>query len=205
MSNRKACTFLKLFFIEKGGKKMEKLSKYLETMLNIFMAFALSLMVILVFGNVVLRYFFNSGITWSEEISRYLFVWLTFLGAIGAFKDKEHLGVDMLVKRLPTGLKKVALVISDLLMLYVLYLVLDGSWKMTLINLHSKAPATGLPLAAVYGTGILVSISMGLILINNLIKLLTNKLTDAELVLINDSEEMIDFHEKDLIKEGKQA
>jgi TRAP-type C4-dicarboxylate transport system permease small subunit len=184
---------------------MEKLSKYLETMLNIFMAFALSLMVVLVFGNVVLRYFFNSGITWSEEMSRYLFVWLTFLGAIGAFKDKEHLGVDMLVKRLPTGLKKVALVISDLLMLFVLYLVLEGSWKMTLINLHSKAPATGLPLAAVYGTGILVSISMGLILINNLIKLLTNKLTDAELVLINDSEEMIDFHEKDLIKEGKQA
>ena len=169
------------------------------------MAFALSLMVVLVFGNVVLRYFFNSGITWSEEMSRYLFVWLTFLGAIGAFKDKEHLGVDMLVKRLPTGLKKVALVISDLLMLFVLYLVLEGSWKMTLINLHSKAPATVLPLAAVYGTGILVSISMGLILINNLIKLLTNKLTDAELVLINDSEEMIDFQEKDLIKEGKQA
>lgn len=184
---------------------MDKVSRHLETMLNIFMALTLSLMVVLVFGNVVLRYFFNSGITWSEEMSRYLFVWLTFLGAIGAFKGKEHLGVDMLVKRLPTGMKKIALVISDLLMLFVLYLLLEGSWKMTMINMNSKAPATGLPLAFIYGTGILVSVGMGLILINNLYKLLFNKLKDEELILISDSEELIDYQDRDLIKEEKQA
>ena len=41
-------------------------------------------MVVLVFGNVVLRYGFNSGIVVSEEVSRWLLVWLTFLGAIVA-------------------------------------------------------------------------------------------------------------------------
>lgn len=183
---------------------MEKLSRYLETTLNIFMAVALSLMVVLVFGNVVLRYFFNSGITWSEEMSRYLFVWLTFLGAIGAFKGNEHLGVDMLVKRLPTRMKKAALILSNLLMLFSLYLVLEGSWKMTMINMESKAPATGLPLAFVNGTGILVSLAMGLILINNLYKLLFNKIKDEDLILINDSEEMIDYRNLDFEGE-KQA
>ena len=44
------------------------------------------LMVVLVFGNVVLRYLANSGITVSEELSRWLFVWMTFLGAIVALK-----------------------------------------------------------------------------------------------------------------------
>jgi hypothetical protein len=46
-------------------------------------------MVILVLGNVVLRYGFNLGITVSEEISRWLFVWLTFLGATLAMRDWE--------------------------------------------------------------------------------------------------------------------
>ena len=45
-------------------------------------AVLLAVMVVLVFGNVVLRYGFNSGITVSEELSRWLFVWMTFLGAI---------------------------------------------------------------------------------------------------------------------------
>ena len=64
-------------------------------------AFCLALMVVLVFGNVVMRYGFNSGITVSEELSRWLFVWLTFMGAIVAMKDGAHLGSDTLVSRLP--------------------------------------------------------------------------------------------------------
>lgn len=191
---------------------MNKLSRSLENTLNIIMALALAVMVVLVFGNVVLRYLFNSGITWSEEMSRYLFIWLTFLGAIGAFKNKEHLGVDMLIKRLPTKMKKVVIVISDLLILFVLYLVLDGSWKMTMINIDSKAPATGLPLAFVYGTGILVSVSMGLMTIYNLYRVIFNKIKDEDLGKISDSEELISLHEDEFVgdnimisKEEKKA
>ncbi|OLN23057.1 C4-dicarboxylate ABC transporter permease [Domibacillus antri] len=176
---------------------MNKISKLLENTLNIIMASALAIMVVLVFGNVVLRYFFNSGITWSEEISRYLFVWLTFLGAIGAFKNKDHLGVDMLVRRLPNKMKKVVLVISELLMLFVLILVLDGSWKMTMLNLGSTAPATGMPMALVYGTGIIVSLSMSLICIYNLYRILFNKMTEEEMVKTSESEELIALHDDD--------
>lgn len=60
----------------------------------------LALMVVLVFGNVVLRHVTNSGITVSEELSRWLFVWMTVLGAIVAVKEHAHLGTDMLVSRL---------------------------------------------------------------------------------------------------------
>ena len=55
----------------------------------------LAVMVVLVFGNVVLRYGLNSGITVSEEVSRWAFVWLTFLGALVALKEHAHLGSDM--------------------------------------------------------------------------------------------------------------
>lgn len=178
-----------------------KISEYLEKTLNVIMAIALAIMVVLVFGNVVLRYLFNSGITWSEEMSRYLFVWLTFLGAISAFKNNEHLGVDMVIKRLPIKMKKVTLVISDLIILFVLILILDGSWKMTLLNIDSKAPATGMPLAFVYGTGIVVSVSMGLMVFNNLYRIIFNKIKDEELVTINESEELMSLNWDETIKE----
>ena len=71
-------------------------------------ALCLAVMVVLVFGNVVLRYAFNLGITVSEELSRWLFVWMTFLGAIIAMREHGHLGVDMLVSRLPPWGKKAA-------------------------------------------------------------------------------------------------
>jgi TRAP-type transport system small permease protein len=182
-----------------------KISAFLENLLNIILASALAIMVVLVFGNVILRYFFNSGITWSEEMSRYLFVWLTFLGAIGAYQNKEHLGVDMVVKRLSKRMKKIVLVISDLLILFVLLLILDGSWKMTILNLHSVTPAVGMPLSLIYGTGILVSVSMGMITINNIYRIIFNKIADDELIAINDSEEMIAIHDEKLRKEEKQA
>jgi TRAP-type C4-dicarboxylate transport system permease small subunit len=65
-------------------------------LLKIAMVLCLVVMVVLVFGNVVLRYGFNSGITVSEEISRLCFLYLTFLGAIVAMREHLHLGVDSL-------------------------------------------------------------------------------------------------------------
>jgi TRAP-type C4-dicarboxylate transport system permease small subunit len=184
---------------------MRKISKLLEQVLNVFMVAALAFMVILVFGNVVLRYAFNSGITWSEEMSRYLFVWLSFLGAIAALKEHEHLGVDTLVRRLPIKLQKAAVILSDLLILWVLALVLEGSWKMTIINMDSTAPATGLPLAAVYGTGIVISIAMGLITLLNLYRVVFNKVKDEDLILIKDTEESAFAYEHEFKEGEKQA
>jgi TRAP-type transport system small permease protein len=63
-------------------------------LLKAAIALCLAVMVVLVFGNVVLRYLLNTGITVSEEVSRLLFVWLTFLGAIVAMREHGHLGVD---------------------------------------------------------------------------------------------------------------
>src|SRR3954464_15867496 len=94
--------------------------RLIETLLVILLA----LMVVLVFGNVVLRYALNSGITVSEELSRWLFVWLTFLGAIVAVREHAHLGVDALVRRLPPAGRRACLVVSLALMLYATWLLL---------------------------------------------------------------------------------
>lgn len=60
---------------------------------NAILALCLALMGIFIFANVFLRYAFSSGLPWAEEFVPFLFVWLVFLGAIGALKDNAHLGL----------------------------------------------------------------------------------------------------------------
>ena len=162
-------------------------------LLKVLIALFLAIMVVLVFGNVVLRYGFNSGITVSEEVSRWLFVWLTFLGAIIALREHGHLGVDSLVKRLPTGGKKAALIVSQCLMLFVTWLLLRGSWEQTVINWDVAAPASGLSSGWFYGVGVIFGISSGLVLLADLYRAVTGKLSDEELVMVKESEEQEEF------------
>src|SRR3954471_18212986 len=108
---------------------MDRLLDLYCAFLKSVIAVCLAVMVVLVFGNVFLRYVFNSGITMSEELSRWLMVWLTFLGAIVALREHAHLGVDTLVRILPPVGKRICFVLSYSLMLYADWLLLTGSWK----------------------------------------------------------------------------
>lgn len=159
------------------------------TLLKALIALFLAIMVVLVFGNVVLRYAFNTGITVSEELSRWLFVWLTFLGAIIAMREHGHLGVDTLVKRLPVTGKKICLIASQLLMLFATWLFLKGSYEQTVINWDVAAPATGLSTGIFYGVGIIFSLSTGVILLNDLYRAVTGQMSEEELVMVKESEE----------------
>jgi TRAP-type transport system small permease protein len=162
-------------------------------LLKALIALFLAIMVVLVFGNVVLRYAFNSGITVSEELSRWLFVWLTFLGAIVAMREHGHLGVDSLVKRLPALGKKACFIISQLLMLFVTVLLLIGSWEQTMINWSVTAPASGLSTGWFYGAGVVFAVSTAAILVTELVQVLTGQLAEEDLVLVKESEEQEEF------------
>jgi len=122
---------------------IDRIGHWLDSLTALFLA----VMVVMVFGNVVLRYAFNSGIAVSEELSRWLFVWMTFIGAIVALKDHGHLGTDMLVARLSPMGRKICLVISQLLMLGITGMIFTGSLAQTKINLGVEAPVTGASMA----------------------------------------------------------
>jgi TRAP-type transport system small permease protein len=157
--------------------------------LEVLMAAALAVMVVLVFGNVVLRYGFNSGITVSEEVSRWLFVWLTFLGAIVAMREHAHLGSDMLVSRLPVFGKKICLVVGHLLMLYIAWLLFSGALAQARINLDVRAPVTGASMATLYSAGIVFAVAAALFLVHELWLVLTGQLSEKDLVMVRESEE----------------
>jgi TRAP-type C4-dicarboxylate transport system permease small subunit len=152
-------------------------------------ALCLALMVVLVFGNVFLRYAMNSGITLSEELSRWAFVWMTFLGAIVALKEHGHLGTDMLVSRLGPWGKKICLAASYSLMLFACWLLFKGAYDQAVINLDSTSAVMEASMAWLYLPGILFAVLGGLILLVEFVRLLTGQVRDEDLVMIQESEE----------------
>ncbi|MDM0058051.1 TRAP transporter small permease [Variovorax fucosicus] len=186
---------------------MNKLVDGYCKLLDGLIALALAAMVVLVFGNVVLRYAFNTGITMSEEVSRWLFVWLVFLGAIVALKEHAHLGSDMLVSRLPVMGKKICLVLGQLLMLYITWLIFSGSLAQARINFDVEAPVTGASVAIFYSAGVVFAVSAGLLLLRELWRNLSGQLREDELVMVKESEEAGELEElqAQLARENAEA
>jgi len=167
-----------------------------------FIALCLAIMVVLVFGNVVLRYGFNLGITISEEISRWLFIWLTFLGAVVAVRERSHLGADIVVQRLPRNGRKACLIVGHLLMLFIVALMFKGSLDQAIINWDNAAPTTGLPMSVIYIPGVMFSVLAAPILLRDLYRASFGNLEDHELIGVQESEEGAQF--KDL-KDGQST
>jgi TRAP-type transport system small permease protein len=153
----------------------------------------LSGMVILVFGNVVLRYIFNSGIAITEEFSRWLFVWLTFFGATVALREHTHLGMDSVVSRLPLWGKKLAFVLSHAMMIGCVLIMLYGGWYLVVVNNDIYAAATGLPISMFYGIELIFAVTATPLLVYELFMVVTGRATEESLVQIKDSEEEVDF------------
>src|SRR3954466_9749222 len=159
--------------------------------LTFLMVVGLALMVVMVFGNVVLRYGFNGGIMVSEELSRWLFVWMTFLGALVAVRNHTHLGTDSLVSRLPVGGRKLCLGASQLLMLYLCWLMFRGAWQQTGINWGTESPVMGASMGWFYASGLFFAVFAALFLLHDFIKLVSRRLADDDLIAVAESEDEV--------------
>ncbi len=114
---------------------------------------------VLVMLNVILRYFFNRGINWSEEVATGCFVWSVFLGAAAGYKIQMHVGVDMLVNMCPPTMKKIITIIVDCILLlingYITYIAV------IYVSLSYKKPTPVLNISTAYiSSSILVSFAL---------------------------------------------
>lgn len=173
---------------------MKKLNDLFFRLVEFLLVVMLSAMVIMVFGNVMLRYGFNDSIISSEELSRFLFIWITFLGAIVTLRENAHLGVDTVVRKLGMRGKKTAAILSNLMMIGCCALMLYGTLKQHTINASTRSAVTEIPMIWVYGVGYVASIAMTLILLGKLVRLIRGDITEDELVQVKESEEALAAH-----------
>ena len=127
----------------------------------------LALMVIIVFSNVVSRYYLQVSLAWSEEIARFMLVWLVFLGSFLAYIHDEHLGLDILVKKFPPTLRKAVAVCANLLVIFALYAVMEGGYLMMMANFDWLSASAEIPQGYVY---LVIPLSCGLMILQTVLK-----------------------------------
>lgn len=160
---------------------MAQLENWFFRGLEILLVLLLAGMVAMVFGNVMLRWFSDSGLTFSEEMSRFFFVWLTFIGAVVVMRENAHLGVDALVRILGPRGRLFCMVASDLAVLGCCALFFWGTWKQAPLNYTNLAPVTGINMLWVFGVGFFTSIGIGSMVLLRLIRALGGRLRPGEL------------------------
>lgn len=128
---------------------MKKVLKWLDNYLEMSICIILmSAMTLLVFVQVIMRYVFQNSLSWSEELARYLFIWLIYIGISYGCKIMKHIKIDAGLKLFPKKMRPLIVVLGDLLVLgFAIYIVITGYELILMqVRLHKVSPALQLPL-----------------------------------------------------------
>lgn len=109
-------------------------------------------MLVAAVAQVVSRYVFNAPLTWSEELSRYLFIWLSFLGAWVAWNRREHLGIDVLPELVPTRWRGPLLRLLEVLTLIFAVTSMYFGQKILSVSMRQPSAALRIPMVWVYSS-----------------------------------------------------
>lgn len=128
---------------------LRKIDRYFEETICVVL---FSVMVILTFAQVLSRFIFNFSLAWTEEVSRFMFVWLVYLSAAMAAKHRRHIRVELIDQFLPRRLSKWAGLLADLLWItYALFVAFQGYNVAMMIAGHGQlSPAVQLPMGIIY-------------------------------------------------------
>ncbi|WP_134702806.1 TRAP transporter small permease [Ammoniphilus sp. YIM 78166] len=129
---------------------ISKLKTMFDKSLDYFSFTLLIVLTLVCFYQVVARYLFSAPPSWSEELARYLMIWLTFLGAAIAFRTNAHLGLDFFVGLLPgKGQRWVSWMVGALL-LVVLGLIFSKGFEVAQSMKSQLSPAMRISMAYPY-------------------------------------------------------
>jgi TRAP-type C4-dicarboxylate transport system permease small subunit len=117
-------------------------------------------MVLMIFYNAMARYFFNTGFPMFEELSRFAFIWTSILGAIIAYFENKHVGVDVLITKLTGKLKVSIQIVGDAIVVISLIVIMIGGWKYLADTATVLSPATNLPTGIISSSAFILAIIM---------------------------------------------
>ncbi len=125
-------------------------------------------MIAVTFLQVVFRYALTAPLPWSEEAARYCFVWIVFLGAALGLERGFHLGVDLLVNRMPPSLRRHVELVSNILIAGFAIVIIYASLPVLELNSLQRSPAIGVQMTWIY---LAIPASMVLILLITLVRM----------------------------------
>ena len=180
---------------------VHSLLKGFDRLLEVTLVACMVVMFVLVFINVMMRLLMNSGIDLSEELPRFAFVWMCFVGAVVGMRRHSHLGVDMVVAALPVFGRKICWGISQAIMAVCSGYMLYGTWLQHDIIEQNASAVMQVSMLYVYGISYMAGAAIIIICVANLIRLALGQVEEHELIDVQE-EGMEEAHE---IEKGIEA
>ena len=119
-------------------------------------------MIVVTLAQVIFRYVIAAPLPWSEELARYCFVWIVFLGGAIGLSRGIHLGVDLFVKTLPPRAQRAMDLLISVLIAVFAAAVINASQPVISMNMFQRSPALGVQMSWIY---IAIPISMAMIIV----------------------------------------
>ena len=180
--------------------------KGFDRLLEVTLVACMVVMFVLVFINVMMRLLMNSGIDISEELPRFAFVWMCFIGGVVGMRRHSHLGVDMVVAALPLLGRKICWGISQAIMTVCSGYMLYGTYLQHDIIEKNASAVMQISMLYVYGISYLAGAAIIIICLTNLVRLALGQVEDHELIDVQE-EGMEEAHEveKSIEEQAKGA
>jgi len=150
-------------------KRLMKMKKFLDSTINMAVIILMFSLVIVVFSQVFSRYALNHPLIWSEELARYLFIWIVFLSSVVVFRENRHMGVDFFVGMLSPNKQRVVKKITNVIIFSFMILILYVSPQIIKITFRQTSPTLDLPMGVIY---LAFPVSLGLMVIEMLFRFL---------------------------------
>lgn len=154
---------------------LNKMDKALHFILKTLVVVLFIAMVILIAAQVYTRFFTDSSLTWSEELARYTMVYMVFLAAVLVAREKGHICIDDVVRRLSVKGRTAVLCISSLLQILFFATVVWGAYRLFPTASLRVSPAIGIPIPYVYFCVPLSCVMMLVYTVRDLVHLFTRK------------------------------
>lgn len=130
-------------------------------------------MTAVIFAQVISRTFLGTPLSWSEELGRYLFVWLCFIGASIALYRGAHLGIDTIVQAVPEKVRNFMILSTYALVLLLLYVMLNEGMTLVAKTAMQKSAAMRIPMSYAYAA---IPVSAVLMIFHTIVKIINTGL-----------------------------
>jgi len=139
-------------------RKLTRLVEWMLTVLSI-------LIFVVVFLQVLFRYLLRQPLFWSEELPRYLLIWMSFLAAAVAQKQDAHINITLCLAPLSARARRLLKILTDAVILAFLWILIYSGGLVTSITAHHRSTALQLPMGLVYAALPVGAILMSLYLV----------------------------------------
>lgn len=132
------------------GFLYERVATIARRVLEALVILSFAMMVLLVFAQVVTRYLTDNSLTWSEELSRFIMVWMVYLASVLTYNARQHIVVDALTAQLKGLAKTIILLMNKLAVMVFVVFVIIGATQFLPTTAIQKSPANSIVMAHVY-------------------------------------------------------